>query len=81
MFIYNIGYLIRFNQKLHRRESGMEVNMSKTDHMNVIIMYADDLGFGDLSCYGSHRIHTPNLDKLCEEGEQECYQPHLCTRK
>ena len=46
----------------------MEVNMSKTDHMNVIIMYADDLGFGDLSCYGSHRIHTPNLDKLCEEG-------------
>jgi len=35
---------------------------------NVIIVYADDLGFGDLSCYGSHQIHTPNLDRLCEEG-------------
>jgi len=35
---------------------------------NVIIVYADDLGFGDLSCYGSHQIHTPNLDRLCGEG-------------
>lgn len=42
--------------------------MNKTKQYNVIIVYADDLGFGDLSCYGSHQIHTPNLDWLCEEG-------------
>ncbi len=35
---------------------------------NVIIVYADDLGFGDLGCYGSHQIHTPNLDRLCADG-------------
>lgn len=42
--------------------------MDTTNRCNVIIVYADDLGFGDLSCYGSHRIHTPNLDRLCAEG-------------
>lgn len=35
---------------------------------NVIILYADDLGFGDLSCYGANDIPTPNLDKLADEG-------------
>ena len=42
--------------------------MSNQPHPNVIIMYADDLGFGDLSCYGANDIPTPNLDKLAEEG-------------
>lgn len=37
-------------------------------HPNVIILYADDLGFGDLSCYGANDIPTPNLDKLADEG-------------
>lgn len=35
---------------------------------NVILIYADDLGYGDLSCYGATKIHTPNLDKLANEG-------------
>ncbi|ENM5815770.1 arylsulfatase [Vibrio mimicus] len=35
---------------------------------NVIILYADDLGFGDLSCYGANDIPTPNLDQLAAEG-------------
>ncbi|MBS1753445.1 MAG: arylsulfatase [Bacteroidetes bacterium] len=35
---------------------------------NVIIIYADDLGYGDLSCYGATKIHTPNLDKLAKQG-------------
>ena len=36
---------------------------------NVIIMYADDLGFGDVGCYGaSERLPTPNLDRLAGEG-------------
>lgn len=42
--------------------------MNKLNQRNVIIVYADDLGFGDLSCYGSHKIDTPNLDWLCAEG-------------
>jgi hypothetical protein len=35
---------------------------------NIIIIYADDLGYGDLSCYGATKIHTPNIDKLAKSG-------------
>ena len=35
---------------------------------NIIIIFADDLGYGDLSCYGSDKIATPNLDRLASEG-------------
>lgn len=35
---------------------------------NVIIIYADDLGYGDLSCYGASKIQTPNIDRLASEG-------------
>lgn len=31
-------------------------------------MYADDLGFGDVSCYGAKGLKTPNIDRLAEEG-------------
>ena len=35
---------------------------------NVILIYADDLGYGDLSCYGASKLKTPNLDKLAAGG-------------
>jgi arylsulfatase A-like enzyme len=35
---------------------------------NVIIIYADDLGYGDVSCYGATRINTPNIDRLASQG-------------
>lgn len=37
-------------------------------HPNVIIIYADDIGYGDFSCNGSSTIHTPNVDRLAKEG-------------
>nr|WP_238322135.1 sulfatase-like hydrolase/transferase [Vibrio mexicanus] len=42
--------------------------MNDTQQPNVIIIYADDLGFGDVSCYGANDIPTPNLDKLADQG-------------
>ena len=42
--------------------------VKKSAQQNVVIIYADDLGFGDLGCYGSRKIDTPNLDRLCAEG-------------
>ncbi|MDJ0318341.1 sulfatase family protein [Arthrobacter antibioticus] len=35
---------------------------------NVVVVLADDLGWGDLSCYGAEQIHTPNLDRLARDG-------------
>jgi arylsulfatase A-like enzyme len=35
---------------------------------NIVIIYADDLGYGDVSCYGATKIKTPNVDRLAREG-------------
>jgi arylsulfatase A len=35
---------------------------------NFIVLFADDMGYGDLSCYGHPNIQTPNLDRLAAEG-------------
>lgn len=35
---------------------------------NIIFIMADDMGYGDLSCYGNEIIKTPNIDKLAKEG-------------
>jgi len=42
---------------------------------NIIFILADDLGYGELGCYGQKRIKTPNLDRLAAEGMRftQCY--------
>ncbi len=45
------------------------------DKPNVVIFLADDLGYGDLGCYGHPRIKTPNLDAFAKAGVRltQCY--------
>ncbi|MDE6249553.1 MAG: sulfatase-like hydrolase/transferase, partial [Paramuribaculum sp.] len=35
---------------------------------NVILLVADDLGYGDMSCYGAHRVNTPRVDSIASQG-------------
>lgn len=42
--------------------------LSAAEKPNIVLIYADDIGYGDLSCYGAERVTTPNLDKLASRG-------------
>ena len=45
------------------------VEAKEEDQMpNIVLIVADDLGYGDLSCYGATKISTPNIDNLASEG-------------
>uniref|UniRef100_A0A8D0L5Y9 Sulfatase N-terminal domain-containing protein n=1 Tax=Sphenodon punctatus TaxID=8508 RepID=A0A8D0L5Y9_SPHPU len=49
---------------------------------NILILLADDLGIGDLGCYGNDTIRTPNIDRLSREGvklTQHIAAAPLCT--
>ena len=47
---------------------------------NIIFFLADDLGIGEVSCYGADNYKTPNIDKLAQGGIRftHCYTPSLC---
>jgi len=40
------------------------------DTPNILVILADDIGYGDLSCYGAALVQTPNLDRLAREGRR-----------
>jgi arylsulfatase A-like enzyme len=44
------------------------VTPTQSEKPNIIFIYADDLGYGDLGVYGQSDIRTPNLDKMASEG-------------
>lgn len=46
----------------------MQPKTAGSEYPNIVLIYADDLGYGDLSCYGATKISTPNIDRLATEG-------------
>lgn len=45
------------------------LGLSATSHKpNIVMIYADDVGYGDVSCYGATRVKTPNIDRIASGG-------------
>lgn len=57
-----LGAMPAMAAKVDKKASG------KGARPNIIFILADDLGYGDLSCYGQQRYTTPNLDRLASNG-------------
>lgn len=51
---------------LHASEPRKQIE----DKPNIIVIFADDMGYGDLGVYGHPTIHTPNLDQMAHEGQK-----------
>ncbi len=45
-----------------------DVPKPKFENPNIILILADDFGYGDMSCYGATRVKTPEIDKLADKG-------------
>ena len=46
----------------------MKPKTVNSEYPNIVLIYADDLGYGDLGCYGATKLKTPNIDRLAKEG-------------
>jgi arylsulfatase A len=45
-------------------------NLARAKAPNVVVIFCDDLGYGDLGCFGHPTIRTPNLDQMAAEGQK-----------
>jgi arylsulfatase A len=46
---------------------------------NIVIIVADDLGYGDLGCYGATKVKTPRIDRLASEGLRFTDAHSICS--
>lgn len=65
IFILSVAFTIAFQISCQNRKKQDTTTNSKP---NIVYILADDLGYGDLSCYGQKLLSTPNIDKLASSG-------------
>lgn len=65
LVLFTIFKLAYFSTYCQEKSQGI---LTDQENPNIIVIYMDDLGYGDLSSYGATEISTPNMDKLANEG-------------
>ncbi|MEE6469004.1 hypothetical protein FKM82_008462 [Ascaphus truei] len=60
----------------------LSANSAATSKPNFLLIMVDDLGIGDVGCYGNKTLRTPNIDRIAKEGvklTQHIAASSLCT--
>lgn len=65
--LFFLSSLIAFNSSWSIA-TGDDQPTKRTSKPNIVFVLADDLGYGDLGCFGQKKIRTPNIDRLAAEG-------------
>ena len=71
-YLFGISVLFLLSilgQSCNNQKNSKEAK-EQAEKPNIVFIMADDLGIGDVSCYGATMIETPNIDKLGSEGIQ-----------
>lgn len=74
-FVYGFGlivllFLCSFQRPANNGESNTEKVPGEKDRPNVIVINVDDLGYGDVGCYGATKVKTPNIDRFARQGRK-----------
>lgn len=64
VLVFSLGFFLFIS--CGTKKSAYEESLASKP--NIVFILADDLGYGDLACYGQTEIQTPNIDKLASEG-------------
>ncbi len=54
----------------HRGRVSATPSRASGERPNFVVIFCDDLGYGDIGCFGTARHHTPNLDRMAAEGRR-----------
>lgn len=66
--LFSFLILLAFISCKENKDTAKETAETTTNKPNIIVIYADDLGYGELGAYGATELKTPNLDKLANGG-------------
>ena len=65
-----VMHLMRSASRILVAILAMASSLIAVEKPNVVLIFADDLGYGDLGCYGATKLDTPNIDRLAKQGRR-----------